>query len=78
MIQKDETRRNIALSVSRLLKEQDISQHSLAEASGVHQPRISLMLKQGILINPCDLANIAEALGVDMSDLVYNRRLVKT
>lgn len=77
VISKDETRRNIAASVDRIMKDAGLSQHALADASGVHQPRISLMLRGNILVNPCDLANVAEALGVDMADLVYNRRLAK-
>jgi predicted XRE-type DNA-binding protein len=77
VISKEETRRNIALSVARLMSENDLTQHALAEATEVDQPRISLMLKQRILVNPCDLANIAEALGVDVSELIYNRRLAK-
>lgn len=75
MISKEETRRNIALSVARIMDEKDLSQHTLSEASGVDQPRISMMLRERILVNPCDLANIAEALGADVSDLIYNRRL---
>ena len=75
MISKNETRRNIAAAVARIMEEKDLSQHSLSEASGVDQPRISMMLREKILVNPCDLANIAEALGVDVADLIYNRRL---
>ena len=75
MLTKEQTRRNIALAVKRLMAENALSQHTLAEASGIHQPRISLMLNQGILVNSCDIANLAEALGVSSDDLIHNRRL---
>lgn len=75
VISKEETRRNIALSVARIMDDKELSQTALSIASGVDQPRISMMLRQRILVNPCDLANIAEALGVDVSDLIFNRRL---
>lgn len=77
MIEKDQTRKNIAAAVKRLMDEQGVTQVALSEASGVHQPRISLMLKGGILVNPCDLANIAESLGCTADDLIHNRRLAK-
>lgn len=73
MISKEETRRNIAKSVGRILKAKGLSQSGLAEASGVDQPRISLMMRQKILMNPCDLANIAAVLGVGVSDLIFDR-----
>jgi len=75
VLTKDQTRRNIALAVKRLMDEKELSQHALAEASGVDQPRISLMLNQRILVNSCDIANLAESLGVDADVLIHNRRL---
>ena len=72
MISKERLKLNIAENLSRLMHSRGLSQSELGRASETSQVLVYRLLNQILVPNAQDLANIAEALGVKVDELIAN------
>ena len=72
MISKERLKLNISENLSRLMHARGLSQSELGRVSETSQVLIYRLLNQVLVPNAQDLANIAEALGVRVDDLIAN------
>ena len=60
------------LNVQKYRKEQKLSQEKLAELAGLHRTYIGMIERAERNITLCNIEKIAEALQVDIKDLLEN------
>ena len=63
-----------AKNMRRIRREKKLTQEKLAEAAGLHPNYISSVERGERNISICNIENIAIALGVEMSELVFRRQ----
>lgn len=72
MISKERLKLNISENLSRLMHARGLSQSELGRISETSQVLIYRLLNQILVPNAQDLANIAEALGVTIDEMIAN------
>lgn len=72
MISKDRLKLNIAENLSRMMHARGLTQTELGKRSETSQVLIYRLLNQVLVPNAQDLANIAEALGVTVDEVIAN------
>ena len=77
-ITSDRVRENVSHNLRILLEAKDLSQTDLAEKSRVHKMQISRYINKRTRCNVDDVANIAEALNIDLGIFVTERLSLKS